>query len=84
MMGICELCAYWEAPQEHEWEPVRRTFGTCLRAPHVEAMTEWGEDERVMRPEYADRTAAASDASGYAACLRTKPEHGCTMFSAKP
>lgn len=82
----CDSCKFWMPPEGDEWEPIRQAFGTCLRTPHVEAMTAWDDESddcrRVLLAEYADRTAAASDASGYSARLLTKPEHFCAMFQA--
>lgn len=83
-MMRCDACKFWRKPDGHEWEPVRQAFGRCDRTPHVEDMTTWDDDNnRVILPEYSDRTAAASDASGYAASLLTKAEHYCAMFQEK-
>ena len=82
----CDACRYWEAPDADEWEPVRARMGRCKRTPHTEDMSEWSSDfdRRVIVAEYADRTAAAFDASGYSAGLLTAPEHFCAMFAATP
>jgi hypothetical protein len=59
-------------------------MGYCKRTPHAESMTEWDEDNddpiRVILPQFTNRSAAATDASGYSAGLLTKPEHFCAMF----
>lgn len=83
----CADCRFWEAPREGEWDAVRKVMGRCNRTPHVEDATTWGDEdddfERVMLPEYADRTAATWDASGYSSGLICKPEHFCAMFASK-
>ncbi|MFC3169258.1 hypothetical protein ACFOD7_14490 [Paracoccus fontiphilus] len=82
----CDACKFWQQPDGDEWEPVRQSFGRCARTPHVEDMTQWADKDglyqRVMNDEHSDRTAAAADASGYAAWLLTKAEHFCPMFYA--
>ena len=86
-MMRCDACQFWTPPESGEWEPIRQSFGHCNRTPHSEDMTKWDEEDdecrRVIVAEYADRTAAAVDGSGYYAGLITKPEHFCAMFRAK-
>lgn len=82
----CADCKHWEKPTGDDWEPIRQTFGRCRHTPHVEDMTQWTDDNdvrRVILPEYEDRTATATDASGYSASLLTKAEHFCAMFTEK-
>lgn len=77
----CENCIYWEAPDKDEWCPIRAVMGFCKRTPHTESMTGWDDDcNRFITSDFADRSAAAFDASGYSAGLLTKPEHFCAMF----
>lgn len=78
----CDRCQFWKAPKADEWEPVRAKMGDCDRTPHIEDMSKWDDDyeKRAILEEYADRTAAAGDASGYSAYLVTTADHFCAMF----
>ena len=75
----CDQCQHWRAPgPDDDWNPIRKVFGECRQTPHTEDMMTWSDDEeweRVVKPEFADRTASAADASGYSAKLLTKHEH---------
>ena len=78
----CDECKYWENPDG--WVPVGSWMRLCNRTPHAEVMCEWdGAGKRTIRPQYADRTAAALDGSRYWAGLLPAPEHFCAMFNSR-
>jgi hypothetical protein len=64
----CEDCQFWEKP-DPKW---KEEWGTCSRADGADGA-----------PTVVGTKFYASDCSGYAAGLNTKPDFGCVEFKAK-
>lgn len=87
----CANCAFWEqrAKGDVGW---KIGFGKCTNVPKLYDATDtpdsddpedFGEDLRVLKPEYQGVKAFALDGSGYCAELLTMPDFGCVSYIPK-
>jgi hypothetical protein len=76
-MERCKTCKYWEKP-ERDYGEVPGT-GKCKAVVQFWKATEWNNDKRSLKPEYADKLAFVQDVSDYHAELKTLPDFGCVQ-----
>jgi hypothetical protein len=78
----CATCSHWVEEEHGPWD-APKWFKLCRATPHLEDLNQWNPDRKVreIKPEHAQVTMAAMDASSYRADLFTRADNYCPMHS---
>lgn len=80
--GTCGTCKHWDFSRGFYNEYIDAAY--CKNVPHIDSSVEETEKEAgMLKPEFLQTKAFASDYEGYHASLLTLADFGCNQWEGK-